>query len=335
MSEFGGKAASIFVSHASKDITNVRLIRNYLEERGASPILFHLMGMPEPEQFWPVIVQEIRARSFFLYCDSDAAEASEWVRREREVVKQESKTAPKRIGRMRVDEPELDYPALDRFLTLSRAVIFYADVDAELVRPYIEALTARGFQVIDSERGSAQAVEDNSGAPKEGIMLLFSRHEPVIGLLDPLWREMQRQPRWLAIGIRLVEDDALSDIASPRFPRFNAFAHGPDAPAVLCDHLFTLQDDDGIPVTPLLVGRQGMPVSVPQPIKVAILSRSPETGCLSCRGSGWVCDVHRDRPPVVASGHETACTCGGAPTPCRSCYPESRILDEYTSPVVV
>jgi len=48
--------AWIFVSHASKDLANVRKVRNYLEDKGAAPLLFHLKAMRTPEQFWPLIV---------------------------------------------------------------------------------------------------------------------------------------------------------------------------------------------------------------------------------------------------------------------------------------
>ena len=78
--------AWVFVSHSSKDLARVRQVRNYLERKGASPILFHLRALQDPEDFWPLIKKEIAARNFFLYCESPAAAASEWVQREREVV---------------------------------------------------------------------------------------------------------------------------------------------------------------------------------------------------------------------------------------------------------
>jgi hypothetical protein len=54
--------AWVFVSHSSKDLVQVRQVRNYLEERDASPILFHLLALQAPEEFWPLIDREIEAR---------------------------------------------------------------------------------------------------------------------------------------------------------------------------------------------------------------------------------------------------------------------------------
>ncbi len=45
----------IFVSHSSEDMKAVRVVRNYLEEKGASPLLFHLMALTTAEEFWPLI----------------------------------------------------------------------------------------------------------------------------------------------------------------------------------------------------------------------------------------------------------------------------------------
>ena len=98
----------IFVSHASDDLVQVRKVRNYLEEKGASPLLFHLLALNEPEEFWPIIAKEIEARNFFLYCESEIARTREWVGRERAAVEAVRKTKAVRIGSIRVDGAELD-----------------------------------------------------------------------------------------------------------------------------------------------------------------------------------------------------------------------------------
>src|SRR5262245_8191750 len=76
--------AWIFVSHASDDLERAREVRNYLESKGASPLLFHLKALANPEEFWPIIEREIAARNFFLYCQSAIADKRDWVCRERE-----------------------------------------------------------------------------------------------------------------------------------------------------------------------------------------------------------------------------------------------------------
>ncbi len=117
--------AWVFVSHASADLPKVREVRNFMEERGAAPILFHLKSLTDPERFWPLIVQEIEARNFFLLCDSEAARASAWVQRERQAVAAISRERAIRIGRVSLDEKEIDYKGLERFLLHLQVFIAY------------------------------------------------------------------------------------------------------------------------------------------------------------------------------------------------------------------
>lgn len=114
--------AWVFVSHAGADLAKVRLVRNFLEQQNASPILFHLKSMSHPRKFWPVIRDEIMARNFFLFCDSEAARSSQWVQRERSLVERLGRKRPVRIGRIAVDG-DLDCGGLQRFV---RNLNYYA-----------------------------------------------------------------------------------------------------------------------------------------------------------------------------------------------------------------
>lgn len=140
--------AWIFVSHASDDLPRVREVRNYLESRGASPLLFHLRALMEPEEFWPLIEREIAARNFFLYCESAVAEEREWVRRERAAVEAVAKERPVRIDKLRVDGNELDLTKLDSFLAKTRVFPSYSHRDQDRVLPFLEAMERAGFQVF-------------------------------------------------------------------------------------------------------------------------------------------------------------------------------------------
>lgn len=140
--------AWIFVSHASDDLPRVREVRNYLESKGASPLLFHLRALLEPEEFWPLIEREIAARNFFLYCESAVAEEREWVRRERAAVEAVAKERPVRIDKLRVDGNELDLTKLDSFLAKTRVFPSYAHRDQDRVLPFLEAMERAGFQVF-------------------------------------------------------------------------------------------------------------------------------------------------------------------------------------------
>lgn len=66
----------IFVSHASEDLPRVREVRNYLEANGASPLLFHLLALDDPAEFWPLIEREITVRNFFLHCETNVSSRS-------------------------------------------------------------------------------------------------------------------------------------------------------------------------------------------------------------------------------------------------------------------
>lgn len=171
--------AWVFVSHSSRDLVQVRRVRNYLEERDASPILFHLLALQAPEEFWPIIDREIEARNFFLYCDSQSASASEPVQRERRVVAEVAKRRPIRIGHVRVDQPELDRAGLNSFLARTRVFPSYASQDRAVVQPFLEALDAAGFQVFSAaglaagDRWADRIKSELEVAAREGWVLAF------------------------------------------------------------------------------------------------------------------------------------------------------------------
>lgn len=47
--------------------------------------------------------------------------------------------------------------------------------------------------------------------------------------------------------------------------------------------------------------------------------------CATCKGSGWVCEAHPDRPSAVAK--ENGCACG-APAQACDCNPEGHCAFE-------
>ncbi len=139
----------IFVSHASADLKAVRQVRNYLESKDASPLLFHLLALEHETEFWPIIEREIVARDFFLYCESEAAENSPWVKRERDAVNKAVERRPKRVGSIRVDAGELNLASLDSFVATTRVFPSFTRHDSDQVRPYLDELIRRGFEVFN------------------------------------------------------------------------------------------------------------------------------------------------------------------------------------------
>jgi len=162
--------AWIFVSHASADLDHVRRVRNYLEEKGASPLLFHLRALTDERKFWPIIEQEIAARNFFLYCDSAAAQASPWVKRERETVAEIARLRPVRVGRISVEEKVIDATGLDRFIAKTRVFPSYASKDRNIVEPYLPAPVSRfSFRVrmwCPGRTGDAVSISKSRRPPR-------------------------------------------------------------------------------------------------------------------------------------------------------------------------
>jgi hypothetical protein len=175
--------AWIFVSHASDDIERVREVRNYLESKGASPLLFYLKALAEPEEFWPIIEREIAARNFFLYCHSTVAEEREWVRRERAAVEAASRKRPIRVDSIRVDDGDLDFTKLDAFLTKTRVFPIFSWLDNTVVDHFVPAMERAGFQVfledrdmIPDERWYDVIDRELKAAARDGWVVPFISH---------------------------------------------------------------------------------------------------------------------------------------------------------------
>jgi len=132
----------------------MREVRNCLEEYGAAPLLFHLISLTKPEEFWPLIEREIAARNFFLLCDSKNARGSEWVSRKREAIRKYSATKPIRVGRTDLDTPEIDRAGLQKFVKNTK-VFFIGDH----ALPISAVLTSFGFQMIGGVKFSSTGLE--------------------------------------------------------------------------------------------------------------------------------------------------------------------------------
>jgi hypothetical protein len=189
----------VFVSHASADLPKVREVRNFMEERGAGPLLFHLRSLTSPEKFWPLIKQEIEARNFFLLCDSEAARASRWVQREREAVAKIGRTRPIRVGRVSLDADEIDFPSIARYLlNLSVYVVHpsscsFAAIDNVLRKFGYSPLGGIGLsgESIRNLSASTQASEDIFGMMEYGARRGW--------LLVVMTKEMAEAPYFLEL----------------------------------------------------------------------------------------------------------------------------------------
>lgn len=82
------KGAWIFVSHSSRDWNKVRAIRNFLEEKGHNPLLFHLKCLSDDDEVNELLKREINARNWFVLCDSINARNSPYVTNEINYIKE-------------------------------------------------------------------------------------------------------------------------------------------------------------------------------------------------------------------------------------------------------
>ena len=136
-----GNNNMIFISHSSKDIQKVRLIRNYLEDHGYDPILLHLGCMDSPDYgdmseeelldtaLFHLIKEEIQARHLFLYCDSAASKQSRFVLLERKLVEEQKEKAILRIDLQK--EEDAIQKTLHRFLDGNSLFLHYSAADRE------------------------------------------------------------------------------------------------------------------------------------------------------------------------------------------------------------
>lgn len=209
MSDGEGFRTLIFVSHASADIRMVRQVRNYLEEKGALPLLFHLIALTDPQEFWPLIEREIMARNFFLYCDSPAAATSTWVQRERRAVDIAGQRRPKRIGHIQVDQSVLDTDQLDRFLADINVFPMYEEDDVQAVAPFLSALREAGFAVLGDRtlnETSARRKDLKSSIRKSqrgGWVVFFPG----------------QSPNWTRDNRRLLRTYLETDLSAPQPPK--------------------------------------------------------------------------------------------------------------------
>lgn len=144
----------IFVSHSHKDINKVRLVRNYLEDRGAEPILFFLKSVTDDNEVEDLIKREIDARLWFLYCRSRNAEKSNWVKTELEYIKSTGKKNCLEIDLDKIKGvPQGDVAVkLDTCVKdlkkLNRVFVSYSLVDRQLAEKLIRAFEKYGIKVL-------------------------------------------------------------------------------------------------------------------------------------------------------------------------------------------
>jgi TIR domain len=169
--------AWIFVSHSTRDIDKVRLVRNGIEAASGEPILFFLKCLSVDTEIDELIKKEIEARNFFLLCDSTNAKSSKWVQSEIAYV---NSLQEKKIETIDLDADwQSQLRGIQAIVRHATVFLSYAHRDETAVAPVRVALIANDFCVWDPShdlvgdsfvRQLSSAIED---AAQFGFFILF------------------------------------------------------------------------------------------------------------------------------------------------------------------
>lgn len=140
----------IFLTHSSADILKVRFIRNEFEKHGQNPLAFHLrcLTTDTPEgrkELDDLIMREIDAREWFVFCESPAAEESEFVQLEKSYI---HRTGRKKVWSldMSLSEEELAEKVAE-ICRLIKVFVSYPSTVESNAMELIEALIQRDYDV--------------------------------------------------------------------------------------------------------------------------------------------------------------------------------------------
>jgi hypothetical protein len=176
------QGAWIFVSHSHRDLEQVRQIRNELEKRGHNPLLFYLKCLSNDDARLPQLIRdEIKAREWFILCESPNAKKSGWVQQEVELIKSMEGKSHETIDLSQDLQTELH-----KLVRLSRrATVFlcYARQDLDIAERIRRALLAHEFGVW-FDMDSLRAGEDWANATQQAIQNAAARGF-VLVLLSP------------------------------------------------------------------------------------------------------------------------------------------------------
>ena len=150
----------IFISHSHKDVEKVRVIRNYLESLGGEPILFFLLSKDDNSEVASLIKDEIAARIWFIYIESENALESTWVKTELEYAKSFPKSNILTINLEKAfegdtlllneDTKTLLAKSLYKMMALRRVFFSYTHQDKDTVLKIIEIFKKYHIDFIDS-----------------------------------------------------------------------------------------------------------------------------------------------------------------------------------------
>jgi hypothetical protein len=170
--------AWIFLSHSNKDWSDVREIRNLLEERGHRPLMFFLKCLAEESELDDLLRREIEARTWFLLCDSRNARASRYVQAEVAHIESLDWKYSERIDLEGPVEDRLE--RIDRLCRRATVYVSYQQEDRDVALRIRDFLAAADYDVYWPEEamlGTAdweqETVNAISEAARRGFVLVL------------------------------------------------------------------------------------------------------------------------------------------------------------------
>ncbi len=136
---------SVFISHSHKDLPKVRLIRNYLEEKGFDPLCFYMQCLTDEDEIEGLLKKEIDARDWFAFMESPNSLQSAWVKKERDYIRN---SRDKKIIHYNLQEnsPKDIANQIADYMTV---YVCYSARERQYGRPLAKALSNMEFRVYD------------------------------------------------------------------------------------------------------------------------------------------------------------------------------------------
>lgn len=140
----------IFLSHSSADIATIRKIRNQFEANGKNPLAFHLKCLQTDteagcRELEDLIKREIDARDWFVFCESEAANNSQYVQMEKDYVIQAGK---KKIWTLDLSlSTDEQLKMVDRICSQVNIFLSYRKKDRRIAAAMQQALSEKDFDV--------------------------------------------------------------------------------------------------------------------------------------------------------------------------------------------
>ena len=137
----------VFLSHSNKDYELVREVRNKMEEQGMRPLMFFLKCLDDEPEIFDLLKREIDVRPRFILCDSENAQASEWVRKEVEYIKSKNR----QYITIDLRNPETFTEKVLEMKRRAQVYVAYSRKDENIAAALMSALHKRGFVVCSGE----------------------------------------------------------------------------------------------------------------------------------------------------------------------------------------